>query len=208
MMSKMESKSVDQKNVVQKRSYNMSKRAESAAQTERLIFESAAKLWQERPFTEITLDAIAEQAGVSVRTVIRKYGSKEGLYEIGIQNQSEVQGEREKADIGDIEGALKVLLKDYESYGAGIVRLLAVEEQIKAAKKVLSAGREYHRQWCEKIFQPYLPEVNDKEYEEILSAFVAATDIYLWKLLRLDLGYSKAKTMRTFKRLVEGLVKL
>ncbi len=190
-----------------KRAYNMSKRAESAARTERAIFEAAAKLWQERPFVEITLDAIAELAGVSVRTVIRRYGSKEGLYEIGIQNQTrDMPAEREKAKVGDIDSAVESLLVDYEAFGDGMLRLLAVEEQLSAAKQVLKAGRLYHREWCERIFAPFLKDQADTpSYEERLNAFVAASDIYVWKLLRKDLACDLDHCKTVMKRLLKGL---
>jgi len=129
-----------------KRTYQMSKRAETAAETERAIFAATADLWCERAFADITLDAIAERAGVSVRTIIRRYGSRDGLFITCIQNSSdEIESDREKAEVGDIEGAIHYLLKDYEAYGDTIIRTLAVEYQIEAAQKVIQAGRDYHR---------------------------------------------------------------
>jgi len=190
-----------------KRSYQMSKRAESAAQTEIDIISATADLWRESPFAEITLEAIAERAGVSVRTIIRRYGSKEGLFEAGIQNNaSEIKTDREKAEVGDIEGAIHYLLTDYEAYGDAVIRTLAVEDQIMAAKKVLQTGRAYHRQWCARIFAPFLPDHTANLYEEELTAFVAATELYLWKLLRRDLNYDLNKTQAIFTKLVKGLI--
>lgn len=190
-----------------KRPYQMSKRAESAAQTERSIFEATAELWQAHPFVDITLETIAERAGVSVRTVIRRYGSKEGLFEAAIQNNAaDIKSDREKAKVGDIEGALHYLLTDYETYGDAAIRTLAVEDHIVAARKMLQAGREYHREWCERIFAPYLPGKKAKSYEQNLTAFVAATELYLWKLMRRDLNQSSEQTYKTFLKLVNGLV--
>ncbi len=190
-----------------KRPYQMSKRAESAAQTELAIFSATAELWRERPFAEITLEAIAERAGVSVRTIIRRYGSKEGLFETGIQNNAaNMKTDREKAEVGDIEGAIRYLLADYETYGDAIIQTLALENQIVAATKVLKAGRVYHRQWCKRIFAPFLPCETNSSYEQQLTAFVAATELYLWKLLRRDLSYDLVQTQDTFLRLVNGLI--
>ncbi len=190
-----------------KRTYRMSKRAESAAQTERAIFEAASRLWNEKPFTDITLEAIAAEAGVSVRTVIRRYGSKEGLYEKGIQSQAaDMPAEREKARVGDVLSAVTCLLEDYESFGDGLIRMLAAEEHLAAAQKVLSAGRDYHRSWCARIFEPYLPGPDEDQYNEMLSAYVAASDLYLWKLLRRDLAHDLDTTTAIFVRLLKGLV--
>lgn len=190
-----------------KRPYQMSKRAESAAQTERAIFSAMAELWCERPFAEITLDAVAERAAVSGRTIIRRYGSKEGLFEACIKNDAaDVKSDREKAQVGDLEGAIAYLLEDYEAYGDAVIRTLAVEGQIDAADSILRAGRNYHREWCARIFEPYLPESGNASYEALLTSFVVASDIYLWKLLRRDLNQSLDQTQATFIRLIKGLV--
>ena len=188
------------KNQDSKRSYQMSKRAESAAQTESAIFSATADLWREHPLAEITLDAIAERANVSVRTIIRKFGSRDELFNICIQNNSNnIESDR--------ESAIHFLLKDYEAFGPAIIRTLAVEDQIEAAQKVLQAGRLYHRQWCARIFAPFLPAALHESYESELTAFVAATELYLWKLLRHDLSYDLIQTQQTFIRLVSSLVK-
>lgn len=195
------------KNIDTKRSYQMSKRAESAAQTEHGIFAATITLWRERPLAEITLEEIAERAGVSTRTVIRRYGSKEGLFEACIKRSaSDMESNRDLASVGDIEDIIHCLLTDYEIHGDAMVRTLAAEEQLEVAKRVLKTGREQHREWCARMFAPYLPDPQDSQYEQELMAFIAATELYLWKLLRRDLGHSFSDTRRTFMRLVNGLL--
>ena|SRR3990167_1697011 len=189
-----------------KRVYRMSRRAESAAQTEQLIFSAAAELWQAMPINEITLDMIAEKADVSVRTVIRRYGSKEQLFEACIQNQvSNTSLQRDDATPGDISSAVECLLRDYEAYGEAMLKTLATEEQFAESKKITQAGRRYHRQWCARMFADFLPDKDDAGYKKMLSAFYAATDLYLWKLLRLDLRHSRKDVQEIVIRILEGL---
>jgi AcrR family transcriptional regulator len=190
-----------------KRRYKMSKRAETSAQTAIDIYQVTVALWHERPLSDITLETIAERANVSVRTIIRRFGSKEGLFEDCIKNNvDDMESNRHKAKVGDIEGALNCLLDDYEAHGDAMIRTLAVEEQLAIARRVLQAGRIYHREWCARIFAPYLPASGENHYDEVLLAFVAATEIYLWKLLRRDLNYDLPTTRKAFLRLVQGLV--
>jgi AcrR family transcriptional regulator len=59
-----------------KRAYHSSVRAESAGHTRRRIVESAADLFVERGYAGTTIDAVAERAGVSRRTVFTSVGSK------------------------------------------------------------------------------------------------------------------------------------
>lgn len=190
-----------------KRRYKMSKRAETSAQTALDIYQVTIALWHERPLAEITLETIAERANVSVRTIIRRFGSKEGLFEDCIKNNvADMETNRDKAIVGDIDSAIDCLLEDYEAHGDAMIRTLAVEEQLAIARRVLQAGRLYHRDWCARMFAPYLPDSGDDGYNETLLAFVAATEIYLWKLLRRDLNYDLATTKKAFLRLAKGLV--
>jgi AcrR family transcriptional regulator len=191
-----------------KRSYQMSKRAESAAQTERDIFAVTVALWRERPLGDITLEDIAERAGISTRTIIRRYGSKEGLFETCVKySASDQENNRDQAKVGDIEDIIHCLLTDYEIHGDAMIRTLASEEQLEVARRVLETGRQQHRAWCEKMFAPYLPAKTDVLYEQELLAFIAATELYLWKLLRRDLKHSLSDTRRTFMRLVTSLTR-
>ena len=61
------------------RRYRQSVRAESAAQTGRRIVDAFVELTRDRWVDEVTLNEIAERAGVSVQSVIRRYGGKDGL---------------------------------------------------------------------------------------------------------------------------------
>ncbi len=189
-----------------KRVYRMTRRAESAAQTERDIHTAANLLWREYPLHEITLESIAEQAGVSVRTVIRRFGTKEHLFEVCLKQASEdVQAARQEAQPGDIHGALELLLADYEKLGATLLNALAAESQLAQAQKTLQAHRRAHRQWCAHVFGPSLPTKEDATYKTSLSALQAATDLGTWKLLRKDLRHSRKDTLAIMLRSVEAL---
>jgi hypothetical protein len=103
-----------------------------------------------------------------------------------------------------VEGALGILLAHYERDGDAVLRTLALEERSDAAGAVASAGRAAHRAWCARVFAPYLPDADAVR----LDAFVAATDVYLWKLLRRDLGRSADETRRALRALLDGLASL
>jgi AcrR family transcriptional regulator len=60
----------------EKRAYRSSVREESAGRTRRRIVEAAAELFVERGYAGATIDAVAERAGVSRRTIFQSVGSK------------------------------------------------------------------------------------------------------------------------------------
>jgi AcrR family transcriptional regulator len=62
--------------MTEKRAYTSVVREESAGRTRRRIVEAAAGLFVERGYAGTTIDAVAEQAGVSRRTVFQSVGSK------------------------------------------------------------------------------------------------------------------------------------
>ena len=185
----------------------MAARAEAAAQTARGILAATAALWRERPIDEITLADVAGRAGVSVRTVIRRFGSREGVIAACIEaDAAGIVAERDQAPAGDVEGALAVLLGHYERDGDAVLRTLALEEKVAEAKAIARAGRAAHRAWCARVFAPHLPPPGDDGYDARLDAFVAATDLHAWKLLRRDLGRSAEGTGRVIRALVDGLL--
>jgi AcrR family transcriptional regulator len=154
----------------------------------------------------MTLNAIAERAGVSVQTVIRRYGTKEGLIEAAIaEGASGIPAHRDTAPVGDISGALDVLLEHYERDGDSTLRTQEAEGHSEAARLIVTEGRRYHREWCARVFAPGLPPPSDPDHIVRLDAFVATTDLYLWKLLRRDLGRSLESTRATLLSLLKGL---
>ncbi len=71
-------------NIQGSRKYEMKARSASAAQTEAKILKAAGELWMKYPLHEITLERIAEKAETTVRTILRKFGSREGVFEAAI----------------------------------------------------------------------------------------------------------------------------
>jgi len=67
-----------------KRSYRSSLRDEQARTTRRTIVEAGAALFVERGYAGTTVDAIAERAGVSRKTVFTSVGGKVGLLKLAI----------------------------------------------------------------------------------------------------------------------------
>lgn len=191
------------------RTYNMTTRAESAEQTERNILAAAVALWREQEIDDITLQMIAERSGVTVQTVIRRFGSKDGVIAACIERDaSGIEAQRMTAAPGDMDQALDALLAHYERDGDVVLRTLSVENRFPIARAITDEGRRVHRAACARIFADYLPESDNPGYAVRLDAYVAATDIFIWKLLRRDLGRSADETRHVMRRLIDGLIVL
>ena len=189
------------------RQYTMTARAEAAEETERNILAAAVALWRDHRIDDITLQMIAERAGVTVQTVIRRFGSKDGVIIACIERDaSGIEAERELAAPGDVDKALDDLLAHYERDGDAVLRTLSVEDRFPIARTIADEGRRVHRAACARVFGPHLPTPDDDSYQTRLDAFVAATDLFVWKLLRRDLGRSSQETRQVIRSLFNGLI--
>ena len=166
----------------------MTTRAEAAEATRRRVLDATVTLAGERPFAEITLDAVAERASVSVKTVLRHFGSRDALVESALkQAYDEVMAERVPPR-GDCDAALTVLIDHYEKRG-GVVLAMLADENAPRAERMTTTGRMAHREWVEAVFGERLPGRSDAR-SRLIDVLVVATDVYAWKLLRLDRGLS------------------
>lgn len=183
------------------RTYDMTRRSRLAAETRERITDVTESLVATGPIGEVTLQAIADGAGVSMQTVLRHFGSRDGCIEaVGERVMERVEDQRGSVAPGDVEAAIAGLFEHYEAEGRLVLNLLAQESVDPAAGEHVQAGRAYHRAWVERCFGPCMASAD----RETVDALVAATDIYLWKLLRLDLGRSGKDTLAVIRRLVHA----
>jgi AcrR family transcriptional regulator len=190
-----------------KRSYRMEARAKSTEATRRKILDAVEIAFEDLFYDEITLAAIAERAGVSVQTVLRHFDSKESLFTASYLHTAEKMGsDRGPLPVGDPKAIVADLVDHYERFGNRILWMLAQEEREPTLKNLADFGRLYHLQWCKQAFAPALARVRGKTKERRLAQFVAATDIYVWKLLRRDRGLSRQQTKLGMQELLEPLM--
>jgi AcrR family transcriptional regulator len=69
-----------------RRQYRQVARAQAATETARKAIDAFTVSAGERWFDDITLQEVATRAGVTVRSVIRRFGSKEGLVKAMVED--------------------------------------------------------------------------------------------------------------------------
>ncbi|MGQ0637010.1 MAG: TetR/AcrR family transcriptional regulator [Planctomycetaceae bacterium] len=188
------------------RPYRQTRRAESAAATGRRIVDAFVKRLSEQWYDEITLDCIADDAGVTVQTVVARFGGKAGLLAEAMQVMHRHAKERRAAPPGNLDQLVKHLIDDYEQLGDTLIRLLALEDRHPVLKEQLELGRRKHRNWVAKAFADDLSALGPKARQVVLDALVVATDVYTWKLLRRDMARSIAATEATMKHMIRSAV--
>jgi AcrR family transcriptional regulator len=186
------------------RAYHQSLRAESTEATGRRIIEAFLVRLMEQWFDEITLDLIAEDAGVTVQTIVRRFGGKEGLLSSGVDTLGAQIEARRAAPSGNLDRLIENLIGDYEKTGDAVIRLLTLEPRHPALKTVLDFGRGGHRRWVSAAFAEVLRGLDAATRQRALDMLVIITDVYTWKLLRRDLGRSIHATAATIRDLLDG----
>jgi AcrR family transcriptional regulator len=189
-----------------KRPYRMQARAESAAATGEKILDAADAVFDQGSIDEFTLNAVAEKAGVTVQTILRRFGTRNGLLIATLGRTALRMGRDREAPPGDPTAAIDNLVDHYDQYGDRILRLLAAEESNRALHMMVDSGRSYHRRWCEKVFGSALAGLSGAPRNRRVAQLVAITDIYTWKILRRDRALSGKQTKLAMSELIEPLM--
>jgi len=196
------------KSAAQPREYRMTARAEAAAATGERILDAAAELFWDQLTDQIRLEEVAARAGVTVQTVIRRFGGREGLFAAAAtREQGRVRQARAAVTPGDVSGAVANLVDHYEALGDRVLRMLAEENRVPAVRNVVEQGRRLHTQWCRAAFEPFLTGLTGVDLDRRLAQLVAVCDVYTWKVLRRDCGLSRAQTATAITEMLAPFTK-
>ena len=188
------------------RRYRMVARAEAAAATGERILDAAVEAFWESP-ADVSLGEVARRAGVSVQTVIRHFGGRDGLTAAAVEREVQRVGEqRGQAPVDDAAGAVRVLVDHYEEMGDRVLKMLAEEERVPGLRAIADRGREAHRRSCARVFAGALRGLDGVERQRRLAQLVAICDVYTWKLLRRDSGLSRRQTELAMVELLEPIL--
>jgi len=189
-----------------RQTYTMVARAQGMAATRDRIVHAMLRLALEQPYDDITLGAVAQAADVSYQTVFNHFDSKEGVAAAAADLLARQTGEaRAKARPGDVNGAIGVLVGEYERIGDANARWAISAERLGSLAPRLDEARAGHQSWLEHVFASSLPKAAAARRRAIHALHVA-TDVYAWKLLRRDLRLSRADTETIMVYLVNSVL--
>ncbi|MEZ4518710.1 MAG: TetR/AcrR family transcriptional regulator [Chloroflexota bacterium] len=190
----------------QKRKYRKSQRAQAEEATGEAILDTALVAFSHEPFDRVTLQSIADTSGVTVQTVIRRFGSKESLFQILVERERpRILASRIAAETAGLSAALEVLLNHYEQDGDMVLNFIAQEHLFENVGSVVEEGRRVHREWVERYCHDLLVDTAGVERERLLHAAIVATDLSTWKLLRRDLGLQQVEVMAVMSQILNAL---
>lgn len=190
-----------------KRRYVMTARAAKTAATRARIRMSAIQLYRERGAIEdFTLEEVAQRARVAVRTILRAAQSKDELVYAALDSMPGQGIVLHRTPPGDVAAAVRACFDAYESIGDLQVQRLNTEGHRPALKLALDKGRETHREGLKIAFAPHLDRLQGEARAQLLTILLVATDVYVWKLLRRDMGLGRAAAEAIVVEILNGVM--
>jgi AcrR family transcriptional regulator len=184
----------------------MSARAAATQATRERIVAAAQHAFMNHWYDDVTLRAVAADAGVALQTVLNHFPTKDELCAAANERLARsIEAARWAVEPGDLDVALATLVDDYERTGDSSLRMLAVEERVPAVQPWIALGRRGHEAWVETMFVGALAGLEGAHRARRLAQLVAVTDVYTWKLLRRDKGLSRDETLAAMRELVAAL---
>ncbi|MEZ5321109.1 MAG: TetR/AcrR family transcriptional regulator [Microthrixaceae bacterium] len=186
------------------RTYTQTTRREQTEARRQQIVQAVFALMDRGSFGEVTLQGVADEAGVSLKTVTRHFGSKEELLR---QSMAEARGTEEAnrdVPVGDLEAVCGVLAERYEVMAEQIYRLGDVELTYPWLSEWVQMARQSHVDWLAAAFEPWLPP-DGEEREDRLMCLFTATEIRSWWAIRHRFGYSPDRARSVMERQLAAL---
>lgn len=181
----------------------------SAELTTRAILESAGEIIATEDFDALSMRGVAARAGVSLSTVVRHFKTKDALLAALIAqggDDPERDAHRSAMTPGDVAAAVRLVAADYEQSGSQLLHMLAQEHRYPAMSELLDIGRRGHRDWVRWAFAPQFAQRTGARRARLEDLLVVATDVYTWKLLRVDGGLGARATRSAMTELCDAVV--
>jgi len=189
-----------------RRAYSQTTRAAAAAETGQRIVDAFIDRLLVQWFDEITLDQVAADAGVTVQTVIRRFGGKEGLLDEGARAMGARINAKRGQSVGNIVEYVDSLYADYEQTGDAVMRLLALELRHPSVMLVTNHGRREHRLWVTACMENFLKHFAEPDRQSVVDTLVITSDVYTWKLLRRDMKRSIPEAKSITVKMIEAIL--
>jgi AcrR family transcriptional regulator len=183
----------------------MRSRAAAAAATGDRIREAATGLFIELSYDHVSLAAVAHRAGVSLPTVLRKFGSKDALFTECARAVSDRERAARSMPSGDVPGVAHMLAQRYEQLLPLWKRNLDLEGRFPAVARAMGEARQGHLAWLAEVFDPFLAKTPGQVRTRQLAALFGATEIYLWWTWRTHLGLDAGEAERVMVEILETL---
>jgi AcrR family transcriptional regulator len=190
-----------------KRRYEQTARAEAQERTREALLDAASDEFFSDRWSETSLNGLAERAGVTKQTLLRHFGSKNGLLTHALlRGAAQIREQRWSVPRGDVEGTIANLVDHYERWGANSLRVGSWQDSSVPLATLSQAARQVHYDWVDFAFEPWLERLEGDEHQRVRAALVSLCDVHVWWVLSNDLGMSRVAVQGTLTLAVGRLL--
>lgn len=190
-----------------RRPYKQVARAQAQERTQDALIEAAIDEFFEGNWPKASLESLSAKAGVTKQTLLRNFGSKDGLLAQALMRGAmQIRDQRWSAPAGDVAGTVENLLEHYAAWGERSMRI-GEWQRGPAMLEMLSRGaRQLHYEWVEYAFGPWLRDAQEPERTRRRAALIALCDVQTWWIFSHDLGLERAEIHATLTDAIERLL--
>jgi AcrR family transcriptional regulator len=191
-----------------RRPYKQVARAEAQRRTREALLDAAMEEFTRGRWEKVSLQELAGRAKVTKQTLLRHFGSKDGLLmQAMASSAAEMYTQRWSTRPGDVEDAVENVLDHYEEWGERSLRVGAwLESGPPVLANISQLARQMHYDWVEYAFGPQLERRHGEQRVRCRAALIALCDVHTWWLLSHDLGFDRAAARATIATAIERLL--
>jgi AcrR family transcriptional regulator len=187
-----------------RRPYRQVERAQAQQRTRESLLEVAAEEFFAGRWQSASLESLASAAGVTKQTLLRHFGSKDGLLLAAlVHSGSHVFEQRFSVDPGNPASAVDNLLDHYEEWGERSLRVGTWQGGPPALAQFSRLARKVHYDWVELAFGPWLARLEGAARERLRASLIAVCDVQVWWVLAHDLGLPREQVRAVLLGLIE-----
>ncbi|HEV7938079.1 MAG TPA: TetR/AcrR family transcriptional regulator [Solirubrobacteraceae bacterium] len=171
------------------REYKQVERAKAQERTREALIAAATDEFFEGNWLKTSLDSLSRRAGVTRQTLLRHFGSKDGLLMQSLmRGASQVRDQRWSTPTTDISGAVENVIEHYEEWGERSVRIGAWQRGPTVLALFSNAARQIHYDWVEHAFAQWLVKFDEETRARRRATLIVLCDVQTWWTLSNDLG--------------------
>lgn len=192
---------------IEPRPYKQVARAQSRERTRDALLDAAVEEFFGDRWPQSSLESLAAQAGVTKQTLLRHFGSKNGLLlQALIRSASQLLDQRWSVTPGDIPGAVENLLDHYEAWGERSRRIGSWQGGPPMLAQLSAMARRVHYDWIGYVFAPWLEGQAEPLPTRRRATLIALCDVQSWWILAHDLGLPRSEVAATLSEAIQAVL--
>jgi AcrR family transcriptional regulator len=171
------------------------------------LIDAATGEFFEGNWLKASLASLSARAGVTKQTLLRHFGSKDGLLMKSlIRGDGQARDQRWSTPTDDVAGAIDNVLDPYQAWGEPSMRIGALQSGPTILALFSQVARQFHYDWIEHAFGQWLEGLDEDARTRRRAALIVICDVQTWWILSHDLGLPRSEVSAILTDLAERLI--